>query len=512
MVQCPGRKYARFGHILSHFSGKDFSRSPAQPLSLSDLFHLPRPQLSLDSAHNLPLPTPSKSPTPSEPPRHQFYPGIALNLLQKVSTDVATRPPGLENTDTLVYPGLSHKSIHLRRLVTPKNSFMPPRHLQTPVKAHLCRVPRQVEDSLQKHTAARSIQTASIVLPMIAEVHAFTDAAGETGSWNGEAVQHFVLHTQVASTPGKPPYAPGATFFFEEGTIANDHGTPRVSFSDNERFNGDAAKNLVAMNPTDTVFDAKRLVGRKFKDSEVQADMEHFPFTVFSRGCKPYIRVEYRVPGGDFFDGPPQDEGECRATKDAGTTSGMNVLRIINEPTAAIAYSLDKKVTGERNVLTFDLSLLTIEEGILKVKATASDTHLGGLQAQEQDGYISPPPSAPLPIFAVCTAREFVKRTLSSAAQTSIDIDSLFKGINFYPLLARARFEELCQDLSQSSLEAASTSSPQVCAKIFTAHDMRTSSALALTRRSATLRHARGGLDNAPLLVHAGRVCITPRQ
>ncbi|KAJ7622674.1 heat shock protein 70, partial [Mycena polygramma] len=77
-------------------------------------------------------------------------------------------------------------------------------------------------------------------------------------------------------------------------TIANDHGTPRVSFSDNERLNGDAAKNLVAMNPTDTVFDAKRLVGCKFEDSKVQADMEHFPFTVLSRGFKPYIRVEYR--------------------------------------------------------------------------------------------------------------------------------------------------------------------------------------------------------------------------
>jgi len=202
--------------------------------------------------------------------------------------------------------------------------------------------------------------------------------------------------------------------------IANDQGnrtTPSyVSFSDSERLIGDAAKNQVAMNPINTVFDAKRLIGRKFDDAEVQSDLKHFPFKVVNKGGKPVISVEYRGETKEFT---PEEissmvltkmketaesylgttvtnavvtvpayfnDSQRQATKDAGVISGMNVLRIINEPTAAaIAYGLDKKVTGERNVLifdlgggTFDVSLLTIEEGIFEVKATAGDTHLGG--------------------------------------------------------------------------------------------------------------------------------------
>ncbi|KAJ7685113.1 heat shock cognate 70 [Mycena polygramma] len=287
--------------------------------------------------------------------------------------------------------------------------------------------------------------------------------------------------------------------------IANDQGnrtTPSyVSFSDNERLIGDAAKNQVAMNPTNTVFDAKRLIGRKFDDSEVQADMKHFPFTVFSKGGKPYIRVEYRGEQKEFS---PEEissmvllkmketaesylgttinnavvtvpayfnDSQRQATKDAGTISGMNVLRIINEPTAAaIAYGLDKKVTGERNVLifdlgggTFDVSLLTIEEGIFEVKATAGDTHLGGEDfdnrlvnhfAQEFKRKNKKDLSSNLrALRRLRTACERAKRTLSSAAQTSIEIDSLFEGIDFYTSLTRARFEELCQDLFRSTLE-----------------------------------------------------------
>ncbi|KAJ6496608.1 heat shock cognate 70 [Mycena vitilis] len=287
--------------------------------------------------------------------------------------------------------------------------------------------------------------------------------------------------------------------------IANDQGnrtTPSyVSFSDNERLIGDAAKNQVAMNPTNTVFDAKRLIGRKFEDSEVQADMKHFPFTVFSKGGKPYIRVEYRGEQKEFS---PEEissmvllkmketaesylgttinnavvtvpayfnDSQRQATKDAGTISGMNVLRIINEPTAAaIAYGLDKKVTGERNVLifdlgggTFDVSLLTIEEGIFEVKATAGDTHLGGEDfdnrlvnhfAQEFKRKNKKDLSSNLrALRRLRTACERAKRTLSSAAQTSIEIDSLFEGIDFYTSLTRARFEELCQDLFRSTLE-----------------------------------------------------------
>ncbi|KAJ7740683.1 heat shock cognate 70 [Mycena maculata] len=287
--------------------------------------------------------------------------------------------------------------------------------------------------------------------------------------------------------------------------IANDQGnrtTPSyVSFSDNERLIGDAAKNQVAMNPVNTVFDAKRLIGRKFDDNEVQADMKHFPFTVFSKGGKPYIRVEYRGEQKEFS---PEEissmvllkmketaesylgmtinnavvtvpayfnDSQRQATKDAGTISGMNVLRIINEPTAAaIAYGLDKKVTGERNVLifdlgggTFDVSLLTIEEGIFEVKATAGDTHLGGEDfdnrlvnhfAQEFKRKNKKDLSSNLrALRRLRTACERAKRTLSSAAQTSIEIDSLFEGIDFYTSLTRARFEELCQDLFRSTLE-----------------------------------------------------------
>ena len=181
------------------------------------------------------------------------------------------------------------------------------------------------------------------------------------------------------------------------------------------------------------------------------------------------------------------NDSQRQATKDAGTISGMNVLRIINEPTAAaIAYGLDKKVTGERNVLifdlgggTFDVSLLTIEEGIFEVKATAGDTHLGGEDfdnrlvnhfAQEfkrknkkgdfffvlsyiSINYCLDLSSNPRAVRRLRTACERAKRTLSSATQTSIEIDSLFEGIDFYTSLTRARFEELCQDLFRSTLD-----------------------------------------------------------
>eukprot|EP00463_Aulacantha_scolymantha_P003998 TRINITY_DN4951_c0_g1_i1.p1 TRINITY_DN4951_c0_g1~~TRINITY_DN4951_c0_g1_i1.p1 ORF type:complete len:221 (-),score=30.39 TRINITY_DN4951_c0_g1_i1:241-903(-) len=189
-----------------------------------------------------------------------------------------------------------------------------------------------------------------------------------------------------------------------------------VAFTDTERLIGDAAKSQVAMNPSNTVFDAKRLIGRKFSDQCVQSDMKHWPFNVIDDSTKPKIRVEYKGEQKTFF---PEEissmvlvkmketaeaylgktitnsvitvpayfnDSQRQATKDAGTISGMNVLRIINEPTAAaIAYGLDKKVGSERNVLifdlgggTFDVSILTIEDGIFEVKSTSGDTHLGG--------------------------------------------------------------------------------------------------------------------------------------
>ncbi|KAG3230164.1 Heat shock protein, partial [Phytophthora idaei] len=201
--------------------------------------------------------------------------------------------------------------------------------------------------------------------------------------------------------------------------IANDQGnrtTPSyVAFTDSERLIGDAAKNQVAMNAANTVFDAKRLIGRKFSDPVVQDDIKHWPFKLTSGpGDKPQITVQFKGESKTFqpeeissmvlikmrevaeaFIGKEVknavitvpayfNDSQRQATKDAGAIAGLNVLRIINEPTAAaIAYGLDKK-GGERNVLifdlgggTFDVSLLSIEEGIFEVKATAGDTHLG---------------------------------------------------------------------------------------------------------------------------------------
>jgi L1 cell adhesion molecule like protein len=287
--------------------------------------------------------------------------------------------------------------------------------------------------------------------------------------------------------------------------IANDQGnrtTPSfVGFTDTERLIGDAAKNQVAMNPHHTVFDAKRLIGRKFNDAEVQADMKHWPFKVIDKATKPVIEVEFKGETKQFT---PEEisamilvkmretaeaylggtvnnavitvpayfnDSQRQATKDAGLIAGLNVLRIINEPTAAaIAYGLDKKVEGERNVLifdlgggTFDVSLLTIEEGIFEVKSTAGDTHLGGEDFDNRlvNHFVNEfkrkhkkdLTTNARALRRLRTACERAKRTLSSAAQTSIEIDSLFEGIDFYTSITRARFEELCQDLFRGTME-----------------------------------------------------------
>jgi len=287
--------------------------------------------------------------------------------------------------------------------------------------------------------------------------------------------------------------------------IANDQGnrtTPSfVAFTDTERLIGDSAKNQVAMNPHNTVFDAKRLIGRKFADAEVQSDMKHFPFKIIDKGGKPIIQVEFkgeekvftpeeissmvltkmRETAESYLGGTVNNavitvpayfnDSQRQATKDAGLIAGLNVLRIINEPTAAaIAYGLDKKAEGERNVLifdlgggTFDVSLLTIEEGIFEVKATAGDTHLGGEDfdnrlvnhfVQEfKRKHKKDLTSNARALRRLRTACERAKRTLSSSAQTSIEIDSLFEGIDFYTSITRARFEELCQDLFRSTMD-----------------------------------------------------------
>ncbi|TDL24717.1 heat shock protein 70 [Rickenella mellea] len=286
--------------------------------------------------------------------------------------------------------------------------------------------------------------------------------------------------------------------------LANDQGnrtTPSyVAFLDNERLIGDAAKNQIAMNPNNTVFNAMRLIGRKFADSEVQTDMKHFPFKVFDRGGGPVVQVEYR---GEKKELTPQEicsmvlvkmketaesylgttikdavvsvpalfnDCQRQAIKDAGVIAGLNVLRLISAPSlVAIAYELDKKVSEARNVLIFDLgggtldvSLLTIEEGIVKVEAISGDTHLGGEDfdnrlvnhfVQEfKRKHKKDLSSNARALRRLRTACERAKRSLSSATQTPIEIDSLFEGVDFYTSLTRARVEELCQDLFHSTL------------------------------------------------------------
>ncbi|CAI4060426.1 Hsp70 family chaperone SSA4 SKDI_05G1830 [Saccharomyces kudriavzevii IFO 1802] len=287
--------------------------------------------------------------------------------------------------------------------------------------------------------------------------------------------------------------------------IANDQGnrtTPSyVAFTDTERLIGDAAKNQAAMNPHNTVFDAKRLIGRKFDDPEVTSDAKHYPFKVVNKGGKPVVQVEYKGETKTFT---PEEissmiltkmketaenylgtevkdavvtvpayfnDSQRQATKDAGTIAGLNVLRIINEPTAAaIAYGLDKKSQKEHNVLifdlgggTFDVSLLSIDEGVFEVKATAGDTHLGGedfdnrlvnfLAEEFKRKNKKDLTSNQRSLRRLRTAAERAKRTLSSSAQTSVEIDSLFEGVDFYTSITRARFEELCADLFRSTLE-----------------------------------------------------------
>merc|ERR1711881_653552 len=289
--------------------------------------------------------------------------------------------------------------------------------------------------------------------------------------------------------------------------IANDQGnrtTPSyVAFTDTERLIGDAAKNQCAMNPINTIFDAKRLIGRKFADPVVQSDMKHWPFKIKSSdGDIPKIQVTFKgeektfaaeeissmvllkmketaeaFTGKDIKDAVVTvpayfNDSQRQATKDAGTISGLNVLRIINEPTAAaIAYGLDKKASGEeKNVLifdlgggTFDVSVLTIEDGIFEVKSTAGDTHLGGedfdnrmvnhFLAEFKRKHKKDITSSKRAVRRLRTACERAKRTLSSSTQASIEIDSLFEGIDFYTSISRARFEELCSDLFRGTLE-----------------------------------------------------------
>merc|ERR1712216_321899 len=290
--------------------------------------------------------------------------------------------------------------------------------------------------------------------------------------------------------------------------IANDQGnrtTPSyVAFTDSERLIGDSAKNQVAMNPRNTVFDAKRLIGRKFQDSSVQSDLKLMPYSIVSgTGDKPMIEVDFKGERKSFSSEEISsmiltkmketaeqylgktvnnavvtvpayfNDSQRQATKDAGIIAGLNVMRIINEPTAAaIAYGLDKKATsiGEKNILifdlgggTFDVSLLTIEEGIFEVKATAGDTHLGGedFDTRMVDYFASEfkrkskkdLTESARSMRRLRTVCERAKRSLSTTAQTAIEIDSLYDGIDFFSSCSRAKFEELNIDLFRKCME-----------------------------------------------------------
>ncbi|XP_050426766.1 heat shock protein 68-like [Adelges cooleyi] len=288
--------------------------------------------------------------------------------------------------------------------------------------------------------------------------------------------------------------------------IANEQGnrtTPSyVAFTDTERLIGDSAKNQVAMNPNNTVFDAKRLIGRRFDDEKTQADMKHWPFKVINDCGKPKIQVQFKGERKVFA---PEEissmvltnikqtseaylgkrvtdavitvpayfnDSQRQATKDAGIIAGLNVLRIVNEPTAAaLAYGLDKNLKGERNVLifdlgggTFDVSVLQIDEGsIFEVKSTAGDTHLGGedfdnrlvsnLAEEFKRKFKKDVKSNPRALRRLRTAAERAKRTLSTSSEATIEIDALVEGIDFYTRVSRARFEELCADLFRSTLQ-----------------------------------------------------------
>ena len=287
--------------------------------------------------------------------------------------------------------------------------------------------------------------------------------------------------------------------------IPNDQGnrtTPSyVAFTKNERLVGDAAKNQVAKNPINTVFDAKRLIGRKFNDPIVQKDLKLWPFRVESGPeDKPLIVVDYKGETKKFH--PEQisamvlekmkeiaeaylgttvndavvtvpayfNDSQRQATKDAGSISHLNVLRIINEPTAAaIAYGLDKKSAQEKNVLifdlgggTFDVSLLTIEDGFFEVKATNGDTHLGGEDFDnkivefcageflKKTGIdIRADPRAMRRLRTQC---EKAKRTLSASTFADIEVDALKEGQDFSFKLSRAKFEELCLNYFKDTL------------------------------------------------------------
>merc|ERR1712125_159445 len=284
--------------------------------------------------------------------------------------------------------------------------------------------------------------------------------------------------------------------------IPNDQGnriTPSyVAFSEDERFIGEAAKNQATVNPSQTIFDVKRLIGRRFQDSTVQKDLKLLPYEIVNKDGKPMIGVEFK--GEEKVMAPEEvssmiltkmketaenhlgqevrhavitvpayfNDAQRQATKDAGAIAGLNVLRIINEPTAAaIAYGLDKK--KEKNILvydlgggTFDVSLLTIDNGVFEVLATSGDTHLGGEDFDQrvmqhlvrvfQKKHGKDMSKDKRAMQKLRREVEKTKRALSSTHQARLEIEGLFEGVDFSETLTRARFEEINNDLFKKTL------------------------------------------------------------
>ncbi len=289
--------------------------------------------------------------------------------------------------------------------------------------------------------------------------------------------------------------------------IANDQGnrtTPSyVAFTDSERLIGDGAKNQASMNPENTIFEAKRLIGRNYDDTTVQSDLKGFPYTVVNQQGKPYLQANYQ---GELKTFSPEEissmiltkmkevaesyigekvtdavitvpayfnDSQRQATKDAGLIAGLNVLRIINEPTAAaIAYGLDKK-EKEQIVLifdlgggTFDVSLLAIDDGVFEVKATAGNTHLGGSDFDNilvkyftdefRRKHKSDATGSKRSMRRLKTACERAKKVLSTSNTASVELESFYEGIDFFSQITRARFESLCMSLFQECLNPVS--------------------------------------------------------
>ena len=294
---------------------------------------------------------------------------------------------------------------------------------------------------------------------------------------------------------------------FQSGSveiIANDQGnriTPSyVSFQDDERLIGDASKNASTKNPTQTVYEIKRMIGRDFDDPILQKDLKLLPYNVVNEKGRPKVKVNYM--GSDKLFSPEEisamiltkmkdtaesflgkkvtdavitvpayfNDSQRQSTKDAGLIAGLNVLRVINEPTAAaIAYGLDKKDGKSRKVLiydfgggTFDVSVLNIEDGVFEVTATGGDTHLGGsdldqrivqhLMTEFKSKHKVSLDDNKKAIRRLASAAEKAKRSLSSSTTANIEVDSLANGIDFNSVLSRAKFESLCNDIFQKTM------------------------------------------------------------